>query len=300
MRVFLSLLTIIIGGFAVFWLLTQPQTLDASQISSDAGDPIAGRIIFFAGGCASCHATLGQDDATHLGGGLGLKTPFGTFNVPNISPSKSDGIGNWSMIEFANALKRGVSPEGSHYYPSFPYTSYQRMTLKDVADLKAFMDTLQPVASNVADHDLPFPFTVRRGLGLWKQLYLDKRSFVADPNASDKINRGAYLVNSLGHCSECHTPRNLIGGPDDSRFLSGGPNPEGEGRIPNITPHPDGIGSWSETDIAYSLESGFTPDFDSFGGSMAAVQKNMAQLSASDREAIAAYLKSIPALANAE
>ncbi len=286
-------------GLAGFWLLTMPRPLDAAAIANAQGDPEAGRLVYFAGGCASCHKTPDQDDPLHLGGGFALKTPFGTFVAPNLSPHADAGVGRWSLADFANAMQRGIAPDGRHYYPAFPYTSYQRMTATDIADLWAFILTLEPVETIAEGHDLGFPFNIRRGLGLWKQLYLDGKPFAPDPAATDVVDRGAYLVNGPGHCGECHTSRDAIGGPDPSRHLAGGPDPEGEGKIPNITPHADGIGAWSESEIAYSLESGFTPEFDSFGGTMAAVVRNMAQLPASDREAIAAYLKSVPPLADA-
>lgn len=287
-------------GFAGFWLLTMPRPLDAAAIANAPGDPEAGRLVYFAGGCASCHKTPNQDDPLHLGGGFALKTPFGTFIAPNLSPHADAGVGAWSLADFANAMQRGIAPNGRHYYPAFPYTSYQRMTTTDIADLWAFILTLEPVDGVANDHDLGFPFNVRRGLGLWKRLYLNGQPFTPDPAATEVVNRGAYLVNGPGHCGECHTPRDAFGGPDPSRHLAGGPNPEGEGKIPNITPHGDGIGSWSESEIAYSLESGFTPEFDSFGGTMAAVVRNIAQLPASDREAIAAYLKTVPPLPDAK
>lgn len=296
MRWIVALIVLAVAGLSVFWVLTMPRSLDASALEGLTGDPEAGRTVYFAGGCASCHATPDQDDKLRLGGGLALETPFGTFNVPNISPHPDDGIGGWSLADFANAMQRGVAPDGRHYYPSFPYTSYQRMTLDDVADLKAFMDTLEPVEGRAPGHELALPYNIRRGLGLWKLLYLDGETFTPPEGADDQIARGAYLVNGPGHCGECHTPRNAIGGPDTAQFLAGGPNPDGDGRIPNITPHADGLGSWSASDITYSLETGFTPEFDSFGGSMAAVQRNMQELPADDRDAIAAYLKSIPPL----
>ena len=258
-----------------------------------------GRLMFFAGGCASCHAAPGSDDKLALAGGVRLESPFGAFIGPNISPHREDGIGGWSDLDFLNAMLRGVSPEGGHYYPAFPYTSYQRMRVTDLLDLKAFLDTLQPVAGRAPDHEVGFPFNIRRGLGLWKRLYLDGEPFVADPAASDQVNRGAYLSEGPGHCGECHTPRDAIGGLDRSNWFAGAPNPEGKGIIPNITPHAQGLESWSEGDIAYALESGFTPDYDSLGGTMGKVISNTAQLSAEDRAAIAAYLKSLPALPDA-
>ena len=149
-----------------------------------------------------------------LVGGRCLKTPFGTFHVPNISPDKDTGIGNWTTLDFVNAMKRGVAPDGSYLYPAFPYTSYQRMTYEDLIDLKAYLDSLPAVKSDVPPHELKFPFNLRRGLGLWHQLYVDGESFVPDANASAELNRGAYLVRGAGHCTECHSARNLLGGID--------------------------------------------------------------------------------------
>ncbi|WP_350334742.1 cytochrome c [Coralliovum pocilloporae] len=297
-RLTVSVILLAIAGFAGFWFLTSPQRIDAASLPAHTPDLDNGRLMFDAGGCASCHAPKGAkgDDRLVLTGGHELKTPFGIFRVPNISSDPDHGIGKWTDEEFVTAMVKGVSPENKHYYPAFPFSSYQRMTLPDLLDLKAFMDTLPASDIQNADHDLPFPFSVRRGLGVWKLLFLDGKPFAPDPSQSDIVNRGAYLVSGPAHCGECHTPRNLIGGPIENRHLAGAPAAEGDGFIPNITPHKTGIGSWSESDIVYSLESGFTPEFDSFGGSMVSVQENMARLPAEDRAAIAAYLKSVPAL----
>lgn len=279
-----------------FWWLTRPQTLSSEAVAAlTTGDAARGERIFLAGGCASCHAA---DDARGeakrlLTGGHELETPFGTFRVPNISMDKEHGIGGWSKADFANAMVRGVAPDGAHYYPAFPYTSYTRMTGQDVADLWAFMQTLPASANQVADHDLGFPFNIRRGLGLWKLINLDP-SPVIDIGDDEQLQRGRHLVEALAHCGECHTPRDITGRLDTSRWMAGGPNPSGKGRIPNITPHENGIADWSEADIAESLKTGFTPEFDSFGGTMVAVQENMAQLPDEDLAAIAAYLKAVP------
>jgi mono/diheme cytochrome c family protein len=270
--------------------------------AAQAADVENGRYIFYAGGCASCHAAPASDkcddpkysDPLKLTGGRCLKTAFGTFYVPNITPDKTSGIGGWSDADFINALTRGVSPSGKQYYPAFPYTSYQRMTRKDLLDLKAFLDTVPPVPSNVPETSLRFPYNMRFGMRFWKWLYLDGKTFTPDPSKSARVNRGAYLVEGPGHCGECHTPRSWTGAWKRSMWLAGGPNPDGKGNIPNITPHKTGIGSWSEKDIAYALETGFTPEGDVMGGSMTKVQEKMAKLTAEDREAIAAYLKSVP------
>ncbi|MEM8750174.1 MAG: c-type cytochrome [Pseudomonadota bacterium] len=281
----------------IFWWLTQPIGLDQARLSNyPAGDATAGERMFWAGGCASCHAApeAKGDDKKVLAGGLPLKTPFGTFYAPNISSDSDKGIGSWTLQQFANAMQRGVSPSGEHYFPAFPYTSYARMKDEDVASLFLYLKTLPESSEQSRDHDVGFPFNIRRGLGIWKRLYLNP-SFVAEVDTSDPVMAlGQYLVEGPAHCGACHTPRNAIGGPDTSRWMAGGPAVEGEGRIPNITPHEDGIASWSESEIADSLATGFTPSYDSFGGSMTDVQENMARLTAQDRAAIAAYLKAIP------
>lgn len=297
----LIILVIVLGliGLAGFWILTTPRSLAAGDLPDHAPDLANGEYMFWAGGCESCHATPGAegDDVFKLGGGVSLATPFGTFYAPNISPDPEHGIGSWSLLDFVTAMKLGVAPGGQHLYPAFPYTSYQRMRLEDIIDLKAFLDTLPPVAEAAPPHQVPFPFNVRRGLGLWQLLYVDGQTFEPNPDEGDQINRGAYLVQGPAHCGECHTPRNLIGGPELARLLGGGPAPEGDGKIPNITPDNTGIGGWSESDIVTALETGFTPEFDSFGGAMAAVQRNMAKLNKDDLEAIAAYLKTVPPVA---
>jgi mono/diheme cytochrome c family protein len=268
------------------WALTRPQTLDPRDIPGLAADPANGERVFHAGGCASCH---GAD----LAGGHEMSTPFGTFRVPNITPHPAAGIGGWTLTDFANAMRRGVAPDGRHYYPAFPYTSYIRMNDQDLVDLKAWLDGFAPVANRVADHDLAFPWNLRRGIGLWKRLYLRPGWVLAEAADAD-VQRGRYLVEALGHCGECHTPRDAFGGLDESAWLAGAPEPAGEGRVPDITPHADGLGGWSARDIAYYLKSGFTPDFDTVGGSMVEVQENLARLGDADRAAIAAYLKAVP------
>ena len=296
----LVLAVVVLGliGLGAFWLLTMPRTIAAADIPEHTPDLANGERIFWAGGCASCHAADGAtgDDKLILGGGLALNTPFGVFHAPNISPDADNGIGGWTTVDFVNAMKRGVAPGGTHLYPAFPYVSYQRMRFEDIIDLKAYLDTLPAAADASRPHQLPFPFSIRRGLGLWQLLYVDGETFVPDPATSDLVNRGAYLVQGPGHCGECHTPRGFDGGPIAANAFSGGPSPEGSGRIPNITPHETGIGNWTEADIVNFLKTGFTPEFDSAGGRMAAVVSNMAMLPPEDVEAIAAYLKSVAPL----
>src|SRR5256885_3202996 len=281
-----------IVGLAVFWFVTIPATVPASALGTYGPDLANGKEVFYAGGCASCHATPGQDDKTRLGGGFGLKSPFGTFYVPNISPDPNDGIGKWSEADFVTAMTKGTSPDGRHYFPAFPYTSYQRMRMEDLRDLFAHLKTLPAVQSKVRDHDVPFPFNVRRTLGGWKLLFLDGKPFEPDAAQSAQWNRGAYLVNGPGHCAECHSPRNILGGIVASQRFGGGPNPEGEGWVPNITQK--ALGDYSEKDIAYLLETGQTPDGDSVGGSVTAGIPHTAQLTPQDPKAIAGDIKALP------
>jgi mono/diheme cytochrome c family protein len=280
-------------GFAVYWALTTTWFASVAATEASYTPNLAnGQTIFNAGGCSSCHAVPGQPDRLKLGGGLALPSPFGTFYVPNISPDPADGIGRWTEAEFVNAVMRGISPEGYHYFPAFPYDSYAHARVSDIRDLFAYLKTLPPVSGKVRDHDVSFPFNIRRNIGIWKLLFTDGKPFAPDTARSAQWNRGAYLVNSLGHCAECHSPRNFLGGIIASQRFAGGPDPDGKGWVPNITQK--GLGDWSAKDISYLLETGQTPDGDSVGGSMTSVIKNTSQLSAEDRDAIAEYVKSLP------
>jgi mono/diheme cytochrome c family protein len=291
-RIFLSAVLAGAAAFGIYAWLTAPPVILAVATPAYTPNLANGQITFNAGGCSSCHAVPGQPDRTRLGGGLAIPSPFGTFYAPNISPDPLDGIGRWTEAEFVGAVTQGISPAGFHYFPAFPYTSYGHARVTDIRDLFAYLGTLAPVSGKVRDHDVPFPFNIRRNVGIWKWLFLDGKPLVPDAARSARWNRGAYLVNSLGHCAECHSPRNFLGGIIAAQRFAGGPNPEGEGWVPNITQK--GIGEWSETDIAYFLETGQMPDGDSVGGSMVRVIRNISQLSPEDRAAIAEYIKSLP------
>jgi mono/diheme cytochrome c family protein len=289
------LLALLAVGAACFFVLTEPSTLPASALPGDYKPDLGnGETVFDVGGCASCHKTPNQDDRLKLGGGLGLPSPFGTFYAPNISADAVHGIGGWSELAFVNALMRGVGPNGEHLYPVLPYTSYHLMSVKDARDLFAYLRTLPPVADASKPHALPFPFSIRRGVGIWKLLFFDDRPFTPDPAKSPQWNRGAYLVEGPGHCAECHSPRNILGAIKADQRFAGGRDVEGKGWVPNITSHADGIGSWTEADIAELLKTGLTPDFDSVGGSMAEVVQNTSHLDDADRAAMANYIASLP------
>lgn len=283
-------------GAAAFLVITRPQPQPADYWAQ-AGEPDLrnGELVFSLGGCVSCHKApeaKGEDELV-LAGGLAIRSDFGTFHVPNISPDEDAGIGKWTLAQFGDALTRGVGPNDQHLYPSLPYTSYIRMTREDVRDLFAYIRTL-PKSSNVAPpHEFGFPFNQRLALGGWKFLYLDDSPRVELANADAQVKRGQYIVEGPGHCGECHTPRDGLGGLRNDMWLAGAPNPDGEGTIPNITPGGT-VAKWSEEDLVNYFQTGFTPEYDSVGGSMAEVQKNLAKLPKEDLEAIAAYLKVIP------
>lgn len=293
-----ALVAAAIGG-AGFWVLTRPATLPAETLAAlqaHEADAEAGAQVFWAAGCAGCHAAPGLtgmdpvEDRLVLSGGRRLESDFGTFVAPNISPHPEAGIGGWSLEDFARATLLGVSPDGRHYYPSFPYTGYIRMTPGDLADLWAFWQGLPADDTPSASHELGFPYTLRRGLGLWKALHLAP-GFVTDVAAEaerPELERGRYLSEALAHCGECHTPRGLTGGLDAARWMAGAPNPSGRGRIPALPPE-----GWTEQQIALYLGSGFTPEFDLVGGSMADVVEHMKQLPDTDHQAIAAYLMAL-------
>jgi mono/diheme cytochrome c family protein len=198
--------------------------------------------------------------------------------------------------DFVDAMATGTSPSGQHYYPAFPYTSYRLMPPRALADLVAYIRTLPSVEGRAQPHDLAFPFNIRRVVGGWKLLFFEGAQFKPDPGKSEEWNRGAYLVNGPGHCAECHSSRNRLGAIVQATRFAGGPDPEGKGWVPNITQAEDALGKWSKEEIAELLKTGFTPSFDSVGGTMAAVVRNMAQLPDADRLAMAEYLKSLPAV----
>ncbi|MDB5553755.1 MAG: cycG [Rhizobium sp.] len=294
-RILAMLLLTCAAGAVTVWVVTEPAPAFSKEDMSleEDGDPTKGRLIFDAGDCASCHAKTGQPDRLLLGGGLALASPYGTFRVPNISMDKTDGIGSWRTRDLANALLSGVSPRGTHYYPSFPYSSFAKMTVADVRDPMAFLRTLPAVAGRAPPHDPALLFRIRRFIGFWKLLYFRRESIVSDPGRSDSWNRGRYLVEALAHCAECHSTRDVFGGIKPETRFAGGIDPGGVGFFPNITA--DRIGDWTERDIAELLKTGSTPNHGRVGSSMTDVVTNTAMLPQTDRDAIATYIKSIPA-----
>jgi mono/diheme cytochrome c family protein len=274
--------------------ISTPAQTDQAQIDR-------GAYIFAAADCVSCHTNV-KEKGPPLAGGRSLATPFGTFYSPNITPDPETGIGRWTDEDFIRALREGVSPDGDHYFPTFPYPSFTKMTDQDMRDLKAYIFSLPPVAQSNPEHDLDVPFGWRFSLWFWKQLNFAEGPFVPDPAHTPEWNRGAYLAEALGHCGECHTPRGWLGGVDASAAYSGTVDgPEGE-KVPNITTDREtGIGTWSQRDVIRVLESGLLPDGDFVGSVMGEVVENgTSKLTDADRQAIAAYLATLPPVSNPE
>lgn len=303
-------------GVTGFLVLTSPWTWSITHSlppvanTDSPADIDNGRRIFVASDCATCHATTEQSSDELLGGGKVLDTAFGKFHMPNISPDTEHGIGNWTLTEFDRAVRQGVGPsniwpDGNNLYPAFPYTSYQRLTPEDVRDLYVYMMALPASDKVVPDHDLKFPYNIRRGIGVWRLAFLDGKSTTDIgvltaklPKDVDqaKLERGRYLVESAGHCVECHSPRTFMGNVPNSQRYAGGPNPEGTGHFPNITPDETGIGFWSAASIANYLHTGVSPIGRTAGGDMAEVIENTSKLPWQDLQAMALYLKHIPAI----
>ncbi len=260
-----------------------------------AGDPKRGEHVARLGGCHSCHTDPKRKDAP-LAGGLALISPYGTFYVPNITPDPETGIGRWSESDFLRAMTEGTAPDGSPFYPAFPYTSYTRMERQDLLDLKAYLDTVKPVRNTVPPHELRFPYNIRPALRIWKWLFFKPGTFQPDRARSASWNRGAYLVTGPGHCGECHTIRNFLGASDQKYALAGmRKGPDGK-RVANITPQPkDGIGLWSKPDMVEFLKTGKRPFGEDVDAPMDEVIENStSHWTEDDLRATAEYLFSLP------
>ena len=257
------------------------------------GDPKRGEYLAKTGGCIGCH-TEDRQGAVAFAGGRALKTPFGTFYGPNITPDQNAGIGRWSEADFTKAMRRGLRPDGANYFPAFPYPSFTNIADADLKDLWAYLRSLPPSARASQPHDLRFPFGWRFLVWIWKWLFFTPGPFAPDPSRSALLNRGAYLVDALGHCGECHTPRNFLGGSKKSRYLAGGKLPDG-GRVPNLTP--TRLKKWDAKDLKDFLQTGQMPDGDVVAEAMGEVIRNTtSQLTPPDLDALLAYLRSLPAL----
>ncbi len=275
--------------------------VDRETLSVDPAVQVSranGRSVFWAGGCASCHAGVGtlSTKAPELGGGQDMQTPFGVFRAPNISPDTTDGIGGWTLATFDRAMRQGISPDGRAYYPAFPYDSYTRMTDGDIADLFAYLQSLPAVSGDVENSAPAFPANLSVAAQTWRRLYLRPGPVVDLADAGPEVAQGQYLVEGPGHCGTCHTPRTPLGGPRLGDWLGGAEMLDGTGLAPNLTPHEDGLGDWTLDEIVealHPLDAG-----ESYEG-MAAARIDLAFLPEGDLLAIAAYLKALPPVAAA-
>lgn len=261
--------------------------------AAQQGDPKRGLYLSKAAGCAGCH-TEARDNAQPYAGGRALKTPFGTFFGPNITPHPQAGIGRWSEQDFIRALREGRRPDGAHYFPAFPYPSFTKINDQDLRDLWAYLRSVPQSNRASQPHQLRFPFGWRWLVWFWKLLFFKPGPFAADSAKSAIVNRGSYLVNALGHCGECHTPRNFLGGPKRSRYLAGAKLAEGAG-APNLTPAR--LKKKDDAEVKDFLQTGMTPDGDVAAEAMGEVVRNTtSQLTPQDLDAVVAYLRSLPPL----
>ena len=257
------------------------------------GDAKRGAYLASAGGCVGCH-TEDKQGAAPFAGGRPLKTPFGTFYGPNITPDPRAGLGRWSETDFVRAMREGRRPDGAHYYPAFPYTSFTKIVDSDLRDLWAYLRTVPASTRPSTPHDLRFPFNFRFLLWFWKWLFFTPGPFVPDPARSALLNRGAYLTDALGHCGECHTPRNFFGASKSGRYLAGAKLPEG-GTASNLTP--TRLKKWGDGDLKDFLRTGLTADGDVVAEAMGEVVRNTtSKLTDQDLGALMAYLRSLPPL----
>ncbi|MEX1311493.1 MAG: cytochrome c [Candidatus Sulfomarinibacteraceae bacterium] len=265
-------------------------------LPSHLPDPTNGEVIYHAGGCISCHKASATAGVTGLpSGGAEFPTPVGTFWPGNLTPDPETGLGSWTEEQFVDAMMDGVSPEGRHYFPAFPYPAYRNMRVEDVLDLWAYLNSLEPVRSPGRDADVAVSGLARRSVGLWKRLALGEAGIDQDPDRSSSWNRGAYLANAPGHCGECHTPRNALMISDSRRAFAGGPHPRGDkGAVPSLLDLA-GRGRYTDvSDLTLALQYGETLGYDRLSsGGMADIQMNLAMLPEDDLRAIAEYLLSL-------
>ena len=245
-----------------------------------------------AAGCDQCHTDAKNGGAPYAGG-RALQTPFGAIPTPNITPDVATGIGGWSNADFTRAMRWGIAPDGTHYVPAFPFPYFARLTDADLADLKAFLDSLPPVSHPVAaPNSLALFARARAATGT--AIAGISASLPAPSSADGPVARGAYLVATVGRCGDCHTPLTWLGAPDADRFLAGRSGALEGSKAPDITPNPKtGIGKWSTDDILFLLKDGGKPDGDFVGGGMGEIVRDTARLTDDDRRAIAAYLKTV-------
>ncbi len=296
-RNFMALVVLALLGLVGFWVITIPKPLSEADLPQHVPDVANGERMYNVGGCHSCHVPgpeLTGVDAALPAGGTALKTPVGVLYPPNLTPDPETGLGLWTDVQFINAMQKGISHRGEHLIPAFPYTSYAHMRVEDVLDIKAYLATLAPVKNAAKAHEVFALPIVRRGLGLWKIVGFDETKWLADPAQTAGWNRGSYLVNGPGHCNECHTPRNLFMASDTSKFLAGGPHPEGKGKVPSLRGLVERARYKDVKDLVSAFQFGEAMGYDKMSsGGMGRVQANLAKLPETDVLAIAEYLTSL-------
>ena len=267
--------------------------LALTALAAPGGDAVErGAYLAKVGDCFGCH-TDDAPGAVPYAGGRAIVSPFGTFHGPNITPDPRSGIGQWTEHDFVRAMRQGLSPFGAPYFPAFPYPSYTRTTDDDLRDLWAYLRSLPPSSRPSEPHELRWPFSARAGVWVWRLLYFEPGPWRPDPAMSPAVARGAYLVSSLGHCGECHTPRDRLGGPRAGRFLAGGPGPDGK-KIPGLGPRH--LGKWTDEDLTDLLTLGILPNGDVTAATMGEVVRNTtSQLTRADLAAVIAFLRTLPA-----
>ena len=264
--------------------------------ADQASDLVAkGKYLVDAGDCIACHQAPGGKP---FAGGLRMSTPFGTLVTPNITPSKAGGIGSWTDDQFYRTLHEGIAPGEKYLYPVFPFPWYTHVTHDDVLAIRAYLATVAPVDVEQNTNQLSFPFNIRASLIGWRQLFFKAETFQPDPNKSEKLNRGAYLVTGLGHCAECHTAHDPLGASEQSRAFAGGK--VDDWYAPNISSDmTQGIGAWSEDALVQYFKTGVAPDKSiAAGPMMQTIHDSLSKLTDDDLHAISAYLKQIPAKAS--
>jgi mono/diheme cytochrome c family protein len=303
-RLYLALVLVaalLLGGGIV---LRDPRDHGTGPIAETTLAPEAllarGAYLATAGNCTSCHTA---PDGEFMAGGLAFETPFGTIYSTNITPEADTGIGAWSERDFLNSMRQGVRPDGEHLYPAFPYTAFTKISNEDLAALWAWLRTVPAVRRANDANALSFPFGMRSLMAFWNTLYLQPGALEADPGRSEAWNRGAYLVEALGHCSACHSPRTLFGAEDRASAYGGGEYldrvREGGHRpwsAPNLTSTERGLGLWSEEDIAAYLGTARNDFLETFGPMNEVVMNSTRHLDAGDLDAMATYLAGLPAV----